>query len=171
MSQMNKHTLQRLRVQLPFAFAVGVLAWPLGAAAQAGEVYTAAHAGEVNTGYFGNVAIEGYDTVAYFTDGKATKGSEQFSYDWLGASWQFASDEHRKLFVASPIAYAPQYGGLCSEGVAFQEITVNIEPEAWQIIDGKLYITAGAAFGEGYEEKLRPQADKNWEEVRDLLTQ
>jgi hypothetical protein len=41
----------------------------------------------VNTGYFDGVAIEGYDTVAYFTDGKATKGSEEFAYDWLGATW------------------------------------------------------------------------------------
>ena len=59
-----------------------------------------ADAGAVNTGYFGSVAIEGYDTVAYFTDGKATKGSEDYSYDWLGASWHFANDEHRKLFAA-----------------------------------------------------------------------
>ena len=101
----------------------------------------------------------------------ATKGSEQFSYDWLGASWQFASDEHRKLFAASPIAYAPQYGGLCSEGVVYNEITVNIEPEAWQIIDGKLYLTAGAQFDESYGEERRPQADENWDEVHDLLTQ
>ena len=77
-----------------------------------------ADAGAVNTGYFGSVAIEGYDTVAYFTDGKATKGSEEYSYDWLGASWHFANDEHRKLFAANPISYAPQFGGLCAEGVA-----------------------------------------------------
>ena len=168
---MKQHTLQLPRVQLPFLFAVGLLALPLGAIAQAEEAYTAANPGEVNTGYFGNVAIEGYDTVAYFTDGKAVKGSEEFSYDWLGASWQFASDEHRKLFAASPIAYAPQFGGLCSEGVAFHEITVNLEPEVFQIIDGKLYLVAGSEFGEGYDEKLRPQADENWAEVRNLLTQ
>ncbi len=160
---MNRHIWRHFRVRFPFAFiATGIVA---------GLPATIAEAGEVNTGYFGSVAIEGYDTVAYFTEGKATKGSEQFSYDWLGASWHFASDEHRKLFAASPIAYAPQYGGLCSEGVVYNEITVNIEPEAWQIIDGKLYLTAGAQFDEGYGEERRPQADENWGEVHDLLTQ
>ena len=79
-----------------------------------------AQAGEVNTGYFGNVAIEGYDTVAYFTEKRAVKGSEKFQSEWLGATWQFSSDENRKLFDASPMDYAPQYGGLCSEGVAYQ---------------------------------------------------
>jgi YHS domain-containing protein len=146
---------------------------PLGliAASLLAALPGATQAGEVNTGYFGNVAIEGYDTVAYFTDGKAIKGSEKYAYDWLGASWQFASDEHRKLFAASPIAYAPQFGGLCSEGVAYNEITVNLEPEVFQIIDGKLYLVAGAQFGEGYGEERRPQADENWAKVRDLLIQ
>ena len=160
---MNKHIRRRFSMQISSAFiAAGLFAGMPGATAQAGEV---------NTGYFDNVAIEGYDTVAYFTEGKATRGSEQFSHDWLGASWRFASDEHRKLFAASPIAYAPQYGGLCAEGVAFRETTVNIEPEVWQIIDGKLYLTAGAQFGEGFEEEVQPQAEKNWPVVRELLTQ
>jgi len=49
--------------------------------------------------------------------------------------------------MASPISYAPQYGGLCAEGVAAHgEATVNIEPESWQIIDGKLYLSAAASF-------------------------
>jgi YHS domain-containing protein len=124
----------------------------------------------VNTGYFGNVAIEGYDTVAYFTDQKATKGSEKYSYDWLGATWQFASDEHRKLFEADPISYAPQFGGLCAEGMAYDEMTVNIEPEAWQIIDGKLYITAGARFGEDMR-AIRAKAEEKWPAVEALLSQ
>jgi hypothetical protein len=160
---MTEHIWGRYRMQISSAF--------IAAALFAGMPGAIAEAGEVNTGYFDNVAIEGYDTVAYFTQGKATKGTEQFTYDWLGASWRFASDEHRKLFAASPITYAPQYGGLCAEGVAFRETTVNIEPEVWQIIDGKLYITAAAEFGEGFEEKVQPEAEKNWPEVRDLLTQ
>lgn len=123
-----------------------------------------------NTGYFGNVAIEGYDTVAYFTDGKATKGSEEFSYEWLGALWHFVNDEHRRLFAANPISYAPQFGGLCAEGMAFQEMTVNIEPEAWQIIDGKLYFTAGARFADNYE-ALVPQAEENWPSIEAEMTQ
>jgi YHS domain-containing protein len=112
-----------------------------------GALATSANAGEVNTGYFGDVAIKGYDPVAYFTDGKAVRGSEAFSYKWLSATWYFSNDDHRRLFMASPISYAPQYGGLCAEGVAAHgEATVNIEPESWQIIDGKLYISAAASF-------------------------
>lgn len=133
-------------------------------------VVTPASAADVNTGYFGNVAVKGYDTVAYFTDHKAVKGSEQYSYDWLGATWQFASDEHRKLFEADPISYAPQFGGLCAEGLAYGEMTVNIEPEAWQIIDGKLYITAGARFTEDMK-AIRPKAEANWPQVEAALTQ
>jgi YHS domain-containing protein len=67
-----------------------------------------AQAGEVNTGYFGNVAIEGYDTVAYFTEKRAVKGSEKFQSEWLGATWQFSSAENRNRFDASPMDYAPQ---------------------------------------------------------------
>ena len=136
----------------------------------AAEPVAAIDLGAVNTGYFGNVAIEGYDPVAYFTEGKATKGSERYSYEWLGASWHFASDEHRRLFEADPISYAPQFGGLCAEGMAYNEMTVNIEPEVWQIIDGKLYITAGAAFGEDMS-AIKPKAEENWPGVASELTQ
>src|SRR6476660_5465726 len=112
---MKKQLMQHLRVRPALALIpVGLMLSLL-----AGEM---ASADEVNTGYFGNVAIEGYDTVAYFTDGKAIKGSEKYTYDWLGTSWHFASDEHRKLFADNPISYAPQFGGLCAEGIALEEI-------------------------------------------------
>src|SRR4051794_26925071 len=64
--------------------------------------------GSVNTGYFGGVAIMGYDPVAYFTDNRAVKGSEKFSYEWLGTPWHFANDQHRELFRSDPVRYAPQ---------------------------------------------------------------
>ena len=130
----------------------------------------AANAGEVNTGYFGDVAIKGYDPVAYFTDHKAIQGSETISYDWLGATWRFSSDEHRRLFSTSPVSYAPQYGGLCAEGVAAHgEATVNIDPESWQIIDGKLYLSAGAHFQDRALDVAA--AEKNWPISHAKLTQ
>ena len=64
----------------------------------------------VNTGYFGGVAIMGYDTVAYFTEGKAVKGSEDYSYDWLGTPWHFASEKHKQMFMSEPAKYAPRQG-------------------------------------------------------------
>ena len=66
--------------------------------------------GRINTDTQG-LAINGYDPVAYFTQGKPLKGSEQFAYPWMGAEWRFASAEHLDLFKSDPEKYAPQYGG------------------------------------------------------------
>jgi len=57
------------------------------------------------------LAIKGYDPVAYFTQAKPLKGSEEFTYQWMGAEWRFASAEHLDLFRSNPEKYAPQYGG------------------------------------------------------------
>jgi hypothetical protein len=90
-----------------------------------------------------NVALEGYDTVAYFTVGKAMVGDPNITADWLGAVWQFASTENRDLFLANPVAYAPQYGGHCADVMAYDATAVqtNIDPESWRVINGKLYIS------------------------------
>lgn len=65
---------------------------------------------KINTNIFG-VAIKGYDTVAYFTEGRAVKGKSKFSYNWNDARWYFASAKNRDLFAADPDRYAPKYGG------------------------------------------------------------
>ncbi len=122
----------------------------------------------VNTGYFGGVAIMGYDTVAYFTEGKATKGSEKFSYEWLGTPWHFANAKHREMFISEPMKYAPQYGGYCAGEVAFGSVTVNIDPEAFKIIDGKLYLTydqGGANWFAAHAAEAVPKADGNWPKI------
>ncbi len=64
----------------------------------------------INTNWSG-VAIKGYDTVAYFTEGKAVKGKKQFEYRWKDARWRFANDRHLEMFKADPEKYAPRYGG------------------------------------------------------------
>jgi hypothetical protein len=88
------------------------------------------------------IAIKGYDTVAYFTDGKATKGSSSYEYLWDDARWQFASLAHRDLFIADPDRYAPQFGGFCA-GAIRNGVLVPANPEFWAIVDGKLYMVAG----------------------------
>ena len=65
---------------------------------------------EVNKTFFG-VAIKGYDTVAYHTEGRAVKGKSDFAHKWNDAKWYFSSADNRDLFVAEPDRYAPQYGG------------------------------------------------------------
>ena len=128
----------------------------------------------VNTGYFGGVAILGYDPVAYFTEGKAMKGSEEFSYDWLGTPWHFASRKHQELFQSAPVKYAPQFGGYCAGEIAAEGITVNIDPEAWKIIDGKLYLVYNKGYDEQFAAEARdlvPKADANWPKLEANLNQ
>ena len=64
----------------------------------------------INTNWRG-LAIKGYDTVAYFTEGKPTKGKSEFEYKWMDAKWRFASARHLEMFRENPEKYAPQYGG------------------------------------------------------------
>ena len=73
-------------------------------------VNTSAAFDEINTNFFG-VAIKGYDTVAYHTDGRALKGKSTFAHKWNDAKWYFTTAENRDLFIADPERYAPQYGG------------------------------------------------------------
>lgn len=141
-------------------------------AAIAGAVSALAN-DSVNTGYFGGVAIMGYDTVAYFTEGKAVKGSEKFSYEWLGTPWHFSSEKHREMFMNEPVKYAPQYGGYCAGEVAGSgSVTVNIDPEAFKIIEGKLYLiydAGNAAKFADAQKDVVPKADANWPIVKAKL--
>jgi YHS domain-containing protein len=97
------------------------------------------------------------------------KGSEEFSHEWLGTPWHFANKEHQEMFMSQPVRYAPQYGGYCAGEVAHGSVTVNIDPEAFKIIDGKLYLiydAENAAYFAENEAELVPKADANWPQVR-----
>lgn len=87
-------------------------------------------------------AILGHDPVAYFTLGKAVRGSDEHVLEWMGAKWKFASRTHLDMFRAEPANYAPQYGGYCAYGVA-RGYLVKIDPEQFRIVDGKLYRRRG----------------------------
>lgn len=87
----------------------------------------------------GNLAIRGYDPVAYFTEGKAVKGDKDFTLGWQGADWRFASDENRTLFAADPEKYAPQYGGYCAWAVS-RNYTASTDPDAFTIVGDRLYL-------------------------------
>ncbi|MBB3234562.1 YHS domain-containing (seleno)protein [Phyllobacterium endophyticum] len=131
-----------------------------------------ASAGEfVNTGYFGDVAIKGYDPVAYFTQNQAVQGSDRYSHRWLGATWHFSSAENRDLFMKDPAKYAPQYGGYCADGVSLGTVTTNVDPKAWRIIEGKLYISYDPGAADGFEKTPTKLTDsrKHWSKVEDTL--
>jgi hypothetical protein len=113
------------------------------------------------------LAIKGYDPVAYFTDGKPTPGSTRHEAVWREATWRFASAEHRALFLKQPEAYAPQYGGYCAMGVAFGK-KAEVDPEAWTIVDGKLYLNYDKAFREKWRAErtaMIKSADEKWREI------
>jgi YHS domain-containing protein len=97
-------------------------------------------------GLFGgrtDTAINGYDTVAYFTDGKPVKGQDSLVHEWMGAKWKFSTQANLDRFKASPEKYAPQYGGYCAFGVA-KGTLVKIEPDQFTVRDGKLYLNYDA---------------------------
>lgn len=99
----------------------------------------AAAKSEINKSFFGDVAIEGTDPVAYFTDNKPVKGSANFAHQWKGAEWRFKSAANRDAFAAAPDKYAPQFGGYCAWAVS-QGYTATIDPEAWTIVGERLYL-------------------------------
>jgi YHS domain-containing protein len=134
------------------------------AVAALGATLPAAATSPVNKSLFGGVAIEGYDPVAYFTDGKPVEGSKAHTFAWQGATWRFASAEHRALFAADPEKYAPQYGGYCAYAVG-NGYTAGIDPEAWTIHDGKLYLNYDLEVQAKWladRDALIAKADLNW---------
>ena len=86
-----------------------------------------------------NIAILGYDTVAYFTEGRPTRGRSEYEHLWAGARWLFSSAEHRDLFIRDPERYAPQFGAFCSNAMTYGQIA-TVDPELWTIVDGRLFL-------------------------------
>jgi YHS domain-containing protein len=101
----------------------------------------------LNNSFFGgetDTAINGYDSVAYFTQNAPVKGLDAYTYDYKGAKWKFASQANLDLFRANPEKYAPQYGGYCAYGVATDSL-VKIDPNQFTIHEGKLYLNYNAS--------------------------
>ena len=120
----------------------------------------------VNQSLFG-VAVEGTDVVAYFTEGRAMKGSSEFEHEWNGATWRFASAKHRDRFAKDPERYAPRYGGYCAYAVS-QGGTAPIDPEAWKIVDGRLYLNLDRDIQKIWERDVPgyiERADENWPRI------
>ena len=115
-----------------------------------------------------SAAINGYDPVAYFTDGKPVKGDEQFSFQWKDARWLFASKEHMDLFTANPEKFAPQYGGWCAFGCSKGK-KATTDPNAWTIVDGKLYLNHSLEVKDKWnqdQKKSIEKADMNWPAIK-----
>jgi len=113
------------------------------------------------------IAIDGTDVVAYFTDGTPVAGASDITHDWNGATWRFATAANRDAFVANPAAYAPQYGGYCAYAVS-EGYTASTVPEAWKIVDGKLYLNFSRRIQRRWERDIPGRiasGDANWPRV------
>jgi YHS domain-containing protein len=124
-------------------------------------------AGEINADSSG-LALKGYDPLAYFTERKPVKGKAEFSASHEGATYRFASAANRDAFAGAPAKYAPQYGGYCAFGVA-AGYKAPIEPDAWSVVDGKLYLNYSRSVRSQWSSDIPGfvrKADTNWPTVR-----
>ena len=121
----------------------------------------------VNTNASGH-ALRGFDAVAYFAVDSAVRGDAKYEYVWNGAKWLFSSEENMKKFQADPEAYAPQFGGYCSYAVS-EGYTANGDPEAWKVVDGKLYLNYNKDVKQKWEQNQTERIERgraNWQEFK-----
>lgn len=140
----------------------GIAAAALAAAgpAAAGEQYLGAD------GY----AVVGHDPVAYFAEGRPVAGDPSIAYEWNDATFLFASEANRALFVADPEAYVPAYDGHCAYGAA-QDYKVPGNPEYWAIVDDRLYLNVSGRAQDLFDRDrpgLIAEADANWPDLEPL---
>jgi YHS domain-containing protein len=110
------------------------------------------------------IAIKGYDTVAYFKNGKALQGNESFTFQRHDMSWYFLNKENRDLFAKSPEKYAPQYDGYCAWAMT-EARKAQTDPKVWKIVNGKLYLNCSRAAYEKWSRDIPgniKKADMNW---------
>jgi len=124
---------------------------------------------EINKSFVGDIALGGYDAVGYSTEGKALRGSAEFSVEWEGAQWLFANATNRALFLKSPDVYAPQYGGYCSNQMSLGNLS-DIDPLVWRVIEGRLYLFGHDAGRVRWKTETRQrirEADSHWLKMTD----
>ncbi len=150
--------MKPLKLALIFALALSPLAIAGPALADKALVWTS---------FGSNVAIKGYDPVAYFTAGKPVQGSSKFKVNYQGAEFQFSSAANRDAFAANPGRYAPQFGGYCAWAVS-QGYTAGIDPNAWAIVGGKLDLNYNKEIQARWQQNTAGNiaaANRNWPTV------
>lgn len=121
----------------------------------------------VYTGFLSNLAVNGYDPVAYFKEGRPVEGTTDYSLEYMGAEWRFASAENQEAFRQNPERYAPQYGGYCAWAVA-QGYTAKGDPMNWRIVNDKLYLNYNADIQTRWERDISgniKSAEQNWPQI------
>ena len=114
------------------------------------------------------IAIQGFDTVAYHRDEKATLGSHAHQTEYQGALYRFASEQNKEAFERDPRRYLPAYGGYCAYAMSNGDI-VDINPRNWTVVDGQLYLNANI-FAQGLFAIDTPtrieRADTHWSRLK-----
>lgn len=119
----------------------------------------------------GKLAIQGYDPVAYFTLSKAVKGDKQIAAQHKGVTYYFSTTAHKTLFLKTPDAYEPQYGGWCAYAMGHNGEKVSVDPETYKILNGKLYLFYRTVINNTLlkwnkeEAKLLLLANNNWQKI------
>jgi YHS domain-containing protein len=113
------------------------------------------------------IAIQGYDPVNYFL-GSAKEGSANYSYKYNGVTYKFVSAKNMELFKTSPSKFEPNYGGWCAYAMGANGEKVEVDPETFKVINGKLFLFYNALFNNTLpkwnkdEKNLNKKADENW---------
>ena len=115
-----------------------------------------------------NIAISGYDAVAYHTVGAPTKGSAEFKYEHDGVTWKFASAENLEAFKAEPAKYKPAFGGWCAVGTSKGK-KVPTQAHLFKIVDGQLYLNSSDGAQSLFLKETTARisnANTNWPEIK-----
>ena len=113
------------------------------------------------------IAIQGYDPVSYFK-GKPSKGKKEIATTYEGVIYYFSSVANKEAFLKKPMNYEPQFGGWCAYAMGSSSEKVEINPETFKILDGKLYLFYNAYFNNTLkswnkdEMNLKKKAEINW---------
>jgi YHS domain-containing protein len=157
---MFAHTRSRSTAFMLLALIAGpmVMALATPASAEQPAFYTAKNA---------KLALSGYDPVAYFVSAQAVRGEPTLTAPYQGGTFAFANDANRAAFIADPAKYAPQYGGYCAWAVS-QGYTASSDPQAWKIVDGKLYLNYNKSVAATWAKDIPAniaKANANWPKI------
>lgn len=151
---MTHSRIHSRRAILGFAIAVPVL----------GSILRPALAEESDIFAPGGLALGGYDTVAYFTEGRARPGRSDLTLQWRDVTWRFATSGNREAFHAKPPDFMPQYGGYCAYAVA-QGSLAESDPEVYSVVGTRLYLNQSPdvqAIWRAKRTQNIARADRNW---------
>ena len=116
------------------------------------------------------IAVQGYDVVAYF-EGRAVKGNSSLAVIHQGVRYHFSTAANKEEFKKNPAKYEPQYGGWCAYAMGESGEKVEIDPETFKILNGKLYLFYNKRFNNTLkswnknEPVLKSKADANWSKL------